>query len=161
MDLVSKNHPAFLRNYGSIETAFSKSLLKRNEFQHTHRRSLFRELRLLCLSSRLSLERSNRHTVSKDFAPCIDTVSNAGEGRRNKWGDPIHEIMFFFRRHFVGSPNTKSIPGSCQHGVHCGSSSGEKFNEGADSNCRQELLDNVVVFAKVHFPVQLHTKKKS
>ncbi len=63
--------------------------------------------------------------------------------------------MGIVSRIFAIGSDTKDEPGGSEHGVHGGSGSWEEFDKGANGDRRKELLDEVVVFSEIEFPVKL------
>lgn len=107
----------------------------------------------------LALQWSDWHLVSKDAVPIVNAVRDRSQNGRNPWKNPIHEIMFIIGREFKLLTRSKDRPASGQHWIHGWSSCWEEFNQCSNSDSSQGLLDNVVILAKVDFPVELKENK--
>jgi hypothetical protein len=109
---------------------------------------------LLCLDL-FRFEWSQRHFYSKHIITIVYSIGDGRQDPRQEGSYPIYKVVKVIVGVLVGFTYAKDIPRRCQHGVHGRTGGREQFNQCSNGNCRQGLLDNVMVRSKVHFPIEL------
>lgn len=93
---------------------------------------------------------------TKEFVASVqNNVRNTGQNSSHEGSEPVDKVVGVVIGVFAIGSNSKDIPGGRKHWVHGRASGGEKLDESANGNRRKELLNDVVVLAKVELPVEL------
>lgn len=97
--------------------------------------------------------------MSKDAVTIVNGIGNGRQNRRHPRKDPVYKVMLIFCWEFELVARSKDCPAGGQHGIHGRSGRGKEFNQGSNSDRRQGLLDNVMVFSKVELPIELQLQE--
>lgn len=96
----------------------------------------------------------------KDLISIVHSIRNTCQDASKDGTDPVHKVMGVIGWVVERLADPKDTPGGGEHRIHGWTRGRKAFNQGSNGNSGQCLLDNVMVIAKMDFPVELCSRMK-
>ena len=93
----------------------------------------------------LQIGPKGRVIVSEKFVlPMENDVGNGSQDSSHTGTEPIDKVMCGIVGVFEFGANTENVPSGSKHRIHCGTASGEEFNEDTNGHGGHGLFDKLI-----------------